>query len=410
MESETNFGSEVIALVKSDLDYGLTQEQTDKYLDKDFSIGQMRVLSECLRKEYPMELFKHLHDGKLSDQQMQVAFEFYEKKVPLETIMEVANKDNKGHVMRKLYEEVLCKLDEAKENTDTESEYVKSLIAKMEEVVKQINNQEERYDALNRKLSEIEISKDDEEVRAHLVEELQSKDAIINSQQDELNKASSTIARLRNENESKREEMKRMSDRIESLEDKIIKIATDNKKEAERKAAEENQESTSVMKDMQITGETGNTNSADSMANHDSSQSGSAAGINEGNKRQPAAYSLQDMPSMINGFPVYYQLPLVDSAGNIIQRLPIERTVRKSSNNGMAGLFARLSFKKKSRADIVKLVASGDLVPAQLVQIKSAIEKGLTECQLVELINNNLSADKMKEIIEIAVLENNMAD
>ena len=68
------------------------------------------------------------------------------------------------------------------------------------------------------------------------------------------------------------------------------------------------------------------------------------------------------------------------------------------------------SFKKKSRADIVKLVVSGDLVPAQLVQIKSAIEKGLTESQLVELINNNISAEKMKEIIEIAVLENSMAD
>ena len=61
-------------------------------------------------------------------------------------------------------------------------------------------------------------------------------------------------------------------------------------------------------------------------------------------------------------------------------------------------------------ADIVKLVASGDLVPAQLVQIKSAIEKGLTETQLIELITNNISAEKMKEIIEIAVLENSMAD
>lgn len=93
-----------------------------------------------------------------------------------------------------------------------------------------------------------------------------------------------------------------------------------------------------------------------------------------------------------------------------MQRLPIERSVRKNSNNGMMGLFSRLCFKKKSRADIVKLVASGDLVPAQLVQIKSAIEKGLTESQLVELINNNISAEKMKEIIEIAVLENSMAD
>ncbi len=118
----------------------------------------------------------------------------------------------------------------------------------------------------------------------------------------------------------------------------------------------------------------------------------------------------QNMQAVANGIPVYYQIPIVDGTGNVVQRLPIERSVRKSSYSGVASLFARLSFKKKSRADIVKLVASGDLVPAQLVQIKSAIEKGLTESQLVELINNNISAEKMKEIIEIAVLENSMAD
>ena len=83
----------------------------------------------------------------------------------------------------------------------------------------------------------------------------------------------------------------------------------------------------------------------------------------------------QNMQAVANGIPVYYQIPVVDGTGNVVQRLPIERSVRKSSNSGVASLFARLSFKKKSRADIVKLVASGDLVPAQLVQIKSAIEK-----------------------------------
>ena len=51
---------------------------------------------------------------------------------------------------------------------------------------------------------------------------------------------------------------------------------------------------------------------------------------------------------------------------------------------------------------------SGNLVPDQLVQIKIAIERGLTEGQLVELINNNLAPDRMKEIIEIAVLENSI--
>ena len=92
---------------------------------------------------------------------------------------------------------------------------------------------------------------------------------------------------------------------------------------------------------------------------------------------------------------------------HFMQHVQLERTERKT--NGVVGFLSKLCFKKKSRADIVKLVASGDLVPAQLVQIKSGIEKGLTESQLVELINNNLAAEKMKEIIEIAILENSMA-
>ena len=63
-------------------------------------------------------------------------------------------------------------------------------------------------------------------------------------------------------------------------------------------------------------------------------------------------------------------------------------------------------FKVRDDEDMMQLVES---VKERGV-IKSAIEKGLTESQLVELINNNISAEKMKEIIEIAVLENSMAD
>lgn len=68
--------------------------------------------------------------------------------------------------MRRLYEEVLEQLNNVKEQIPEESEYVKALISQMDEVVEKINHQNERYDALNKKLSEIETSKDDEEVRS----------------------------------------------------------------------------------------------------------------------------------------------------------------------------------------------------------------------------------------------------
>lgn len=371
-----HFSEDTIALVKSDYEYGLKEEEISLYLNKSYDIEQMKILSECLHKDVPKDVIDIIKNTKYSVHQMQVSLEFYEKGVPVQTIKEVMDKGEKPITMRRLYEEVLEQLNKVKKQIPEESEYVKALISQMDEVVAKINHQNERYDALNKKLSEIETSKDDEEVRERLVKENQDKDVLINSQQNELNKASSTIARLRDDIEKKDKEMKRMGDRIESLEDKIISVATENKKEAESKA--EPQESQSVSK-------------ADK-------------------KMVDTVAVPQNMQALANGIPVYYQIPVVDGTGNVVQRLPIERNVRKSSNSGVVSLFARLSFKKKSRADIVKLVASGDLVPAQLVQIKSAIEKGLTESQLVELINNNISAEKMKEIIEIAVLENSMAD
>ena len=371
-----HFSEDTIALVKSDYEYGLKEEEISLYLNKSYDIEQMKILSECLHKDVPKDVIDIIKNTKYSVHQMQVSLEFYEKGVPVQTIKEVMDKGEKPITMRRLYEEVLEQLNNVKKQIPEESEYVKALISQMDEVVAKINHQNERYDALNKKLSEIETSKDDEEVRERLVKENQDKDALINSQQNELNKASSTIARLRDDIEKKDKEIKRMGDRIESLEDKIISVATENKKEAESKA--EPQEIQSV---------------------------------SQADKKMVDTVAVpQNMQAVANGIPVYYQIPVVDSTGNVVQRLPIERSVRKSSNSGVVSLFARLSFKKKSRADIVKLVASGDLVPAQLVQIKSAIEKGLTESQLVELINNNISAEKMKEIIEIAVLENSMAD
>ena len=87
--------------------------------------------------------------------------------------------------------------------------------------------------------------------------------------------------------------------------------------------------------------------------------------------------------------------------------LPIERAI-PSKQKGIYALAGNLAFKKKSRQDIVGMVASGRLNTAQLVQIKHAIERGLTEQQLVHLINSCVPPEQMKEIIEIAELENTL--
>lgn len=196
----------------------------------------------------------------------------------------------------------------------------------------------------------------------------------MNEQQNQIMQANSAIARYRTELEQKEKEMKKMQDKIEALEEQIrIMDQRDSDRKAESKTASTVQPEMVLVPEPSI----------------------------EKNKSTI-------IPQNISGYgvPIYYTVPMVDSYGRVVQTLPIERTEKKTS--GITNLFSKLGIKKKSRQDIVKLVASGDLVPDQLVQLKSAIERGLTESQLVELINNNVSAEKMKEIIEIAVLENAM--
>lgn len=370
LKSGKRYSEEIIALIKDDLEYGFSKEQTELYLKSGYNIGQMRVYSECLRDGKSEEFLSLIERTELTAPQMQIAFEFYKKGVPIATIEEVVARKETPIAMKTAFSKFLEQIQTVKQETVTEPEYVQELVKKMEEIVSKICFQEKRYDALNEKLTIFESTKADEQIRENLVKENADKEQLLNDQQDKLNQANSAISRLREQLEFKDKEMNRMSNRIETLEDKLLHATNVN---AVTSSESKKEEERNVQSEI---------------------------------KKEGAAMAQQTIVTEPMGIPIFYQIPVVDMRGRVIQKVQIDRSESKS--NGVIGLLSKLCFKKKSRADIVKLVASGDLAPAQLIQIKSGIEKGLTEGQLVELINNNVAAEKMKEIIEIAVLENSM--
>lgn len=101
-----------------------------------------------------------------------------------------------------------------------------------------------------------------------------------------------------------------------------------------------------------------------------------------------------------------YIVPLKDTNGNVIGTMPVEIERRRS--NGIGGLFGLLGFKKKSQQSLVRMVISGELNKEQLSHIVGAMKKGLSEGQLTDLIESKVPAEKMPEIIEIALLEKSM--
>jgi DNA repair exonuclease SbcCD ATPase subunit len=365
LRKNPKFTEEILKLVESDLQYGLTIEETEMYTSKRFDYAQMKVYSACLRNGYPEDVRECITRDGLTGEQMAVALEFYEKGVPLKTVAEVTeNSSHTAFMMKKLFQSIVSKVQAAGEAVQAQDDYAKDLLEQIKSVVEKIEFQEKRYDALNEKLKELQTAGQDAKIQNNLLNQLAEKDSMLEKQQDELNEARGTIARLRNEMDAIRKERDRLEKRTEEMEKEAATKGSNTVTKPEVAVADKKEEAKSMVQ----------------------------------------AEVKQEVP-VIPSFPgVGYNVAVLDGNGKVVSFMPVERMERKRERSTMSAIFSRLAFKKK--IDIVKLVAEKDLEPKQLVQIRSAIEKGLSEDQLLVLINNQIPAEQMEEIINIAVYEN----
>lgn len=379
---------EVMRLIEDDLKYGLKTEEIKKYASRKLDYPQMCVVSKCLRYGCDDEALSVIAADGMGHQQMEIAFAFYRKGIAPDTIRDVVLESEKvPYRMERAFKSILEKQEEAKKIpvSGVDRDYVDGLMKQIGELVDKIRFQDERYDELNRQLG---ILQEDESIRQNLIDQNAEKDQLLNSQQDELNRANSAISRLRNEKEAYEKEAEKMRERIAQLEEQAAE-KTGHAAEGDGHGKEGRYADT---EEEDVSGELPE---KEAYRMH----------LQGAEQRKPdGTYHARQEDG---GIPVYYRVPVVDEQGQVIRHVTVERSKRKSG--GVMEALSRLCFMKKSHADIVRLVSSGNLVPAQLVQIKNAIRRGLTEDQLEVLVSNNVSAEKMKEIIEIAVLENSMA-
>lgn len=364
LRKNPKFTEEILKLVESDLQYGLTIEETEMYTSKRFDYAQMKVYSACLRNGYPEDVRECITRDGLTGEQMAVALEFYEKGVPLKTVAEVTeNSSHTAFMMKKLFQSIVSKVQAAGEAVQAQDDYAKDLLEQIKSVVEKIEFQEKRYDALNEKLKELQTAGQDAKIQNNLLNQLAEKDSMLEKQQNELNEARGTIARLRNEMDVIRKERDRLEKRTEEMEKETV-VNSNEVKQPEDTVTDKKEEITHTVQ----------------------------------------ADVKQEAP-VFPTFPgAYYNVAVVDGNGKVVSFMPVERMERKRERSTMSAIFSRLTFRKK--IDIVKLVAEKDLEPKQLVQIRSAIEKGLSEDQLLVLINHQIPAEQMEEIINIAVYEN----
>ncbi|MCI8484516.1 MAG: hypothetical protein HFH41_09270 [Lachnospiraceae bacterium] len=356
LKQNPKYTEEILKLIEDDLRFGLTKEETEEYSGGRYDYRQMCVYSKCLRNGYSKEEKEAILKEGLSGEQMAVALEFYEKGVPMETITEViSSAENTAYTMKRLFTQVLGKIREAESVSGQDMEYAKELMEEIREVAQKIACQEKRYDALNEKLEELGTAEQDAQMQKKLIAQFSEKDKMLEKQQNELNEARAELVKLHREIEKIRKER-------EALEEQVKKAGKNMPGPVKREKEAE-------------------------------SQTGS---------------NLSVMPETMSYPGIEYHAAVVDKEGRFVCFVPVERMERKDRGNVMGSMFSRLFLKKKM--DIVKLLAKKDLLPEQLVQIRSAIEKGLSEKQLLVLINSKIPAEQMEEIISIAVYENKMKE
>lgn len=371
------YNEDVLKLVQTDMEYGLSRDEVDIYLTRKLPIEIKRKLSEALHEGCGVELVTVFADAGINVHQIETAIHYYNAGVPFDAIKSVIAQNLNAHGMKEAYKKILAQMKAVQGISEEEMEkvdksYVDSLFEEMRKIVSQIGYDEKRFDELNAKIKELAGGKVSDKELEELYQKMSDKDAIISNQQDNINQANAALARLRKEADEKEEEKKRMQETIGKLNGQLVEK---DEQIASLKAQKKEPEAQPVK------GEAGVT--------------------------PPGAVQLKDASgNVVYGIPVHYAIAYKPEGAKEPEVTVIERTEHK--NVGFASMFAKLSFMKKSRQDIVKLVASGNLTPEQLQQIRIGMGKKLTENQLLNLINNNVPADQMKEIIEIAVLENSM--
>ena len=357
LKNNPKFTEEMLRLVEEDLRFGLTPKETEEYTGKKLDYQQMKVYSRCLRGGYDNDVISVITREGLTGEQMMVALEFYEKGVPLDAVKEITeNSSQTAFTMKKLFGSVMEKLSVTDQKPETEKKYAQELLEQVRAVVEKIEFQEKRYDLLNEKLKELQITGQDMKVQNNLLEQLSERDRLLEQQQNEINEARAAIARLRNEIDNARKEKREMEKIVEEMkQDKAVQTQHTDPESA-------------------------------------------------GQQIQAAGDKGAAIQTAVPFYPSAYQAAVIDSGGRMIRMVPVERMERRKNTGMFTALFSRVCFKKK--IDIVKLVAEKDLSAEQLVQVRSAIERGLDENQLMVLINHNLPAEQMAEIINIAEYEN----
>jgi len=239
------------------------------------------------------------------------------------------------------------------------------------------------------------------QIYKEVLAEIRETEAEINEEEDEEGVDREFVEQMIGEMKAIALTIKQDSKRYDALSDKLQEISVSKKAEAELEKQKADAER--LQKEVErLQGEIATLNIDNANLRKMLDDKEDEIGQMEKKLQEKSEEQTKTQVPYMTGYPMYPQGVMGYPHGMGYPEKP------KQKKNGLATLFGKSDTKKTGKQDITKLVASGQLNTEQLMQVKVAISRGLTDEQLCDLIQGNVSAEQMKEIIEIAVLENSM--
>lgn len=405
------FSKEMIELARNDMaEYGMPFKQVSIYMDVKLSVGQAEQLSQALRNEVNEDFVRHLAEGGYSAEQIKTILRFTSE-VPVDVIEKNVTSDMKAHAISKALQAVKDSLAEAKQAVPEENEKVKEVLDSISEQLSALSQNAELIEKVSKKLDEMPTTEsvDEESIRKEYEEKLEQKEAELSTQQDQLNKLMKTKAELTRKLEQMQEENQSVSKLRESMDQEMDEYRKQKNQILDERddALRESRNLRKEMEEMKRTiGEL-----EKQIKERDSrelerqllNQTYQTQSVEDVERTVPVNEGVAEEKKKTSGWQAGYQAVVPNRYGGT-QIVQIEH-IRKKGPEHLLALAGKKCFRSKAKYNLIQQMKEADLSKSQMEQIQVAIESGLTDTEVSDIINSGFDVEEMAQAIQILLAD-----
>lgn len=380
---------DVLRLAKEDLNLGYPKELVALYAEAGWPIDLCRKFSSIMRSNSDEGFLRMLASGEFNPYQMQLLANYYDKGVTVEQLTEVGAKNLIAYDMEQALKLIYQANQEAEAALDQDSPEMKAIQEKITSMIEEIADNKKMYEQVINELSKLDsIKQSSDEVKDSLTEALHQRERDLEELQDRNNKQASECATLR-------EKAERLEQQVKMLESEKADYVKEKKSVLEERDRFYHQSQMLIEEKNQLLADFEEVQKA---------KEGLEERIGNAESREwPWQEKAKETPSGSSGFAedVYAVAQGKNGEKRVVQ---VERDVRRKPE-AFRLLAEKILSKRKPKFSIIKQLTGKGLNPAQMEQVKRAIQAGLEDEEVTDIINSGFSAEEMAQAIEIVVAD-----